>query len=69
VIEAKKAQLRVLPPKLRTEEDLRGRVQFVLDQEHWVAWMGAAGFVLRDTMERDITAGTVSEVMTALFLS
>jgi hypothetical protein len=62
-------QLRVLPPKLRRAEDLRGRVQVVMDDGRVVAWAGAAGFLLRDAAGRETSVATVPGVVAALELS
>ena len=62
-------QLRVLPPKLRRAEDLRGRVQVVLDNARVVVWAGAAGFLLRDAAGRETSMASVPGVLAALALS
>jgi uncharacterized protein len=62
-------QLRVLPPKLRRAEDLRGRVQVVLDDARVVTWAGAAGFLLRDAAGRETSVANVPGVVAALELS
>lgn len=58
--------LRVQAPKLWREEELRGRVHFVLEDERTVEWAGAAGFLLCDVAGRGVAVATVPAVMASL---
>jgi hypothetical protein len=59
-------RLRTTSPNLRQEEDLRGRVHFVLENGHTLTWSGAAGFVVRDTSGQEAAAATIGAVMRML---
>jgi len=53
-------------PRIQREEDLQGRVRFVMDDARTVTWTGAAGFVLRDSLGHNVAAATVPAVLAAL---
>ena len=59
-------RLQVRPPKLRSEDDLRGRVQFIFDEQHSAIWTGASGFTLRGPLGRERGVPTTSGVIEAL---
>jgi uncharacterized protein len=59
-------KLRTEAADLRREDDLRGRVHFMMDDGRTLTWSGAAGFVVREPTGRDTTVGTVREVMDIL---
>jgi len=59
-------EVRVLRPRLRSEDDLQGRVDFVFDDLTTASWSGAAGFVLRDQDGREQFAGAMAGVIATL---
>lgn len=59
-------ELGVRPPKLWDENNLRGRVLFTLGDARTVAWMGTAGFILRDMDRRGISLASVQAVVDRL---
>lgn len=59
-------KLRSEAPDLRREDDLRGRVHFVLDDGRTLTWSGAAGFVIRELSGQESVAATVKTVMASI---
>jgi len=59
-------ELRVQRPRLRSEDDLMGRVHFVFGDLRELRWAGAAGFVIRDREGRELSAGSAPAVFDAL---
>lgn len=59
-------KLRTEAPDLRREDDLRGRVHFVLDDRRTLTWSGAAGFVVREASGLEAVAATVGTVVALL---
>lgn len=55
-------KLRVRPPKLRSEEQLQGRVEFVFDGGRSAVWKGSAGFVLRNALGHELATAAISDV-------
>lgn len=57
--------LRAQPPRLRTADELRARVEFVLGGDRSVTWIGAAGFVVRDSLGSEQSVPTVAAILDA----